>query len=622
MNPATALARAVLGELVHQGVHEVVLAPGSRSAPLAFEALRLADAGTIRLHVRIDERSAGFLAVGLAKVSGQPVAVICTSGTAVANLAPAVVEASYSAVPLVVVSADRPVESRGVGSPQTIDQVQFFAGNVRFFADLGAERVTGAQAQAAMAQSARATVALAMAAAQGVVRGSGSAPLGPGSLGPAHGGLGPAHAGPATEVAHSGPVHLNVGLRPPLVPEPGDPSAELAPGRGSPPRIRRPPLAGCDNREAGEVLGGVPARGLIVAGDLPCSALRGAHQWLVELASACGWPIIAEPSANLHDAPTALGHGVLVLGAERFISEHVPDLVLTVGNFGLSRPTLELMRRARRHVAIELPTVGREVCDPVRSADLVLAGIPLPPSDPGPDPAWLSDWRAADAVAAGVVAAEVLAEVPAATEGAATPTTGSAVAAHVWRSAPDDALLLVAASLPVRQVEACAGRRTGLQVIGNRGANGIDGLVSTAWGAALAHQDHEGGPALALMGDLAFLHDHNGLLVGADEPRPDLVVVVIDNDGGGIFHQLEQGRQEYADSFERIFGTPHGRDLVAVATAAGVPAVGVPDLAGLDRAVRQAQAAGGVHVVVMRVADRAGEADLLARVRGEVARLL
>ena len=147
------------------------------------------------------------------------------------------------------------------------------------------------------------------------------------------------------------------------------------------------------------------------------------------------------------------------------------------------------------------------------------------------------------------------------------------MAAHVWQQAPDDALLLVAASWPVRQVEAFAGRRTGLRVIGNRGANGIDGLVSTAWGAALAHQAQGGGAGLALMGDLAFLHDHNGLLVGAGEPRPDLVVVVTDNDGGGIFHQLEQGRPEHAGSFERIFGTPVGRDLVAVAQAAGVPAV-------------------------------------------------
>ncbi len=139
MHPATALARAILDELVHQGVTELVLAPGSRSAPLAFAAARLADAGVLRLHVRLDERSAGFLALGLAKVSGAPVAVMCTSGTAVANLAPAVVEASYSAIPLVVVTADRPVEARGVGAPQTIDQVEFFGGMVRRFVELGAQ---------------------------------------------------------------------------------------------------------------------------------------------------------------------------------------------------------------------------------------------------------------------------------------------------------------------------------------------------------------------------------------------------------------------------------------------------------------------------------------------------
>jgi 2-succinyl-5-enolpyruvyl-6-hydroxy-3-cyclohexene-1-carboxylate synthase len=157
-----------------------------------------------------------------------------------------------------------------------------------------------------------------------------------------------------------------------------------------------------------------------------------------------------------------------------------------------------------------------------------------------------------------------------------------------------------------------------VRVIGNRGANGIDGLVSTAWGAALAHQALGGGPAMALLGDLAFLHDHNGLLVGAEEPRPDLVFVVTDNDGGGIFHQLEQGRPEHAGSFERVFGTPLGRDLVAVAAAAGVTARRVADLASLDQALSEAMAARGVHVIVTHVPDRAGEAQLMASVRAKV----
>jgi 2-succinyl-5-enolpyruvyl-6-hydroxy-3-cyclohexene-1-carboxylate synthase len=495
MNPSTALARAILDELVHQGVHEIVLAPGSRSAPLAFEALRLARLGRLRLHVRIDERSAGFLALGLAKVSADPVAVVCTSGTAVANLMPAVVEASYAAVPLVVVTADRPVEARGVGAAQTIDQVGIFGAMVRTAADLGAPRRPDRDDPGGSVRAARASVAIAMAAALGA---------------------GPLGVGPAAHSRHAGPVHLNVGFRLPLVPDPAAEEAARPGGAVRPPRARRPPLDGCTSAPIDGLLGDVPSRGVLLVGDLPCSWLRGHHQWLDELAAACGWPIVAEPSANLHDAATALAHGVLVLGAEGFLEEHPPDLVVSAGLFGLSRPTMALLRAARRHVALDLPNVGREVCDPVRTAATVLRGIPLPPDEPVVDPAWLAAWQRADAIAARAVDAALAAGGP----------TGTAAVARLWSALPDDALLLVAASWPVRQLEAVGGRRGGVRVIGNRGANGIDGLVSTAWGAALAHRAGGGGPAVALLGDLAFLHDHNGLLAGPDEPRPDLVLVV------------------------------------------------------------------------------------------------
>ncbi len=307
-----------------------------------------------------------------------------------------------------------------------------------------------------------------------------------------------------------------------------------------------------------------------------------------------------------------------MLGAEGFLAAHEPDLVLTAGTFGLSRPTLELLRRARRHVAIELPSVGREVCDPLRTAQQVLGGIPLPPSDPRPDPGWLAAWESADRIAAEVVS-ELVLGMPDRSGAPAGALTGAEVAARVWALAPADSLLLVAASWPARQLEAFAGRRTGARVVGNRGANGIDGLVSTAWGAALAHQAAGGGPALALLGDLAFLHDHNGLLVGADEPRPDLLIVVTDNDGGGIFHQLEQGAPAYEGSFERIFGTPLGRDLVAVAAAAGVPAERARTGTQLVDAVGRALAGGGVRVVVASVPDRIGEAALMGLVRETVA---
>ncbi|MGB8020997.1 MAG: 2-succinyl-5-enolpyruvyl-6-hydroxy-3-cyclohexene-1-carboxylic-acid synthase [Candidatus Nanopelagicales bacterium] len=626
MNPSTALARALLARLVEHGVRDIVLSPGSRSAPLAFAAARLDDAGAVRLHVRFDERSAGFLALGLAKVSGAPVGVICTSGTAVANLTPAVVEASYSAVPLVVVTADRPVEARGVGAPQTIDQVEFFGPDVRFFADLGAvgQADPDDDLDAAL-RAARVAAGSAVGSALGASTSGGLVDTG-------------MRGSRVGTTRRPGPVHLNVGFRLPLVPDAADladaprPVDARSPGIAAPSRRSRTPVVGADPEEAANLLGEVPARGVLVVGDLPPAPLHGHHRVLAEFASACGWPIIAEPSANLHWAPTALSHGVLVLGAPGFLAAHRPDLVVTAGLFGLSRPTLELMRVARRHVAIDLPAAGREVCDPVRTACKVLEAIPRPPSDPPPDAAWLADWTAADAVAA-----EVVGELAAGSGWPGEPAAGSrplgsdqsgrrlsgaGAAMGVWRAAPADGLLLVAASWPVRQVEAFAGRRAGLLVVGNRGANGIDGLVSTAWGAALAHQSRGGGPALALLGDLAFLHDHNGLLVGAAEPQPDLVIVVSDNDGGGIFHQLEQGRPEYAASFERLFGTPLGRDLVSISAAAGVPACRVANEADLADAVRAAMAAGGVRVVVADVRDRAAETALLERVRTEVSRRL
>lgn len=599
-NPATRLARSVLGEFVRHGVREVVLAPGSRSAPLAFESLRLARVGAIRLHVRVDERSAGFLALGLAKTSGAPVAVVSTSGTAVANLAPAVVEASYSAVPLVVVTADRPVESRGVGSPQTIDQVEFFGGAVRFFADLGGTRDEQDHTPQEVLHTARSAARRAIGAATASRR-SGAPEVG----------------AVAVETSHAGPVHLNLGLRLPLVPGAPGPEAGLDHAVAMADDVWRPEHGSPDPWWPGEADVPLPARAVVVAGDLPCTG--GLQQQLIELSAACGWPIVGEPSSGLHTAPTALGHGVLVLGNSAFLAEHRPDLVLTIGNFGLSRPTLDLVGGAVRHVAIELPSLGREVCDPLRSADAVITAIPEPPTRAVHDPAWGAAWRHADQVAAAVVSDLVVASDPAGSAGS-DPLTGSAAAARLWRTAASDAMLLVAASWPVRQVEAFGGRRDPLVVVGNRGGNGIDGLVSTAWGAALAHQMGDGGPALALLGDLAFLHDHNGLLVGAEEPHPDLVIVVLDNNGGGIFHQLEQGRTEYAESFERVFATPLGRDLVAIAQAAGVPARRAVNGLELDAAIEAAQAAGGVQVVVVDVPDRAGEATLLVEVGREVAR--
>ena len=560
--------------LIGAGAGDAVLSPGSRSAPLAFA---LADAerhGRIRLHVRIDERSAGFLALGLAKASGRPVPVVVTSGTAVANLMPAVVEASYAGVPLIVLSADRPPALRGTGASQTIDQVKIFGENVRHFADVAVAANLPGQVPYWRSVVGRAV-------------------------------------GLAGDPADPGPVHLNLPFDEPLVPT-AEPRFEHrgAPGGPSLPWLRHP---GAPQSPAlPEVLAGlglrtVPERGVVVVGDLP-DPRPEVRRAIAHLAEACGWPIIAEPTASLHHAPTWLPAGPLVAGSGRWLREHEPELIVSIGRVGLTRTIGALQGAARHHLVID-PT--RRWADAGRTATAVLSGtVPAPPEAMGTPAgsAWLSQWRRASEAASRSVE-EVL--------DAEGMFTGLHVARHVWRNAPEAALLFLAASWPIRQVFLTASARPGLQVMANRGANGIDGLVSTAWGAAAAHEAGSGGPTVALLGDLAFLHDSNGLLAPAQEPRPPLRYVVIDNDGGGIFSQLEQGGSAYRADFERVFGTPHGLHLVGRARLCGVAARGVEDLDTFAGAF--AQQTPGVSVLVAQVADRASEAELLGDLQAQAA---
>lgn len=367
-----------------------------------------------------------------------------------------------------------------------------------------------------------------------------------------------------------------------------------------PRRPRRPPLARCGCQGLEQLVGTVPQRGIIVAGDLPVGVLREQQQWLAQLAADLGWPIICEPTANLHGSPTALDHGVLLAGTPGFLAEHLPEMVISAGMFGLSRPTIEVLRGAGRHVALDLGT-SREVCDPARTARQVLTAIPMAPRGFVQDREWLAQWQAADrAVSIALGRADL-------------EFTGIAVAREVAASVPGDGLLLAAASWPVRHLEAFAGLTAGVRVIGNRGTNGIDGLVSTAWGAALAHQRLGGGPAVALLGDLALLHDHNGLLAPPGAAEPDLTVVVVDNNGGGIFHQLEQGRPAYETDFELLFGTPHGLDLVEVAAATGRPTFSAGSVAELTALLREPNR--GVRVIIARVLGRDEEAAQLVKLR-------
>lgn len=510
MNPSTALARVLVDELVRGGVREAVLSPGSRSAPLAFALHRADFAGRLRLHVRIDERSAGFLALGLAKASGRAVPVVTTSGTATANLHPAVLEASHADVPLLLLTADRPPELRGTGANQTIDQVHLYGYAVRMFADLGApERRAGQNAYW------RALTCRALAAATG-------------------------DAGTA-----SGPVQLNLGLREPLVPEEDEAWVEALDGReGGGPWTER--IVAVLARPVDDL----PGRTVVVLGDGP----SGPAEQALRLAEARGWPVVAEPSSGAASSPALVPAAELVLADPGFLDAHLPDRVLVVGRPTLSRVLGRLVSAAPADV---VGAAGRW-SDPARQAGRVLPGVPLPGSGPVDDD-WLPAW-----LAAGSQASDALTRVLAATPGLAEPVVAREVLAAAG------GVLFVGSSKPVRDLF-LAGPREGVRVLANRGAAGIDGTVSTALGAALADQAAGGGQAYALLGDLTFLHDSNGLVIGPQEPRPDLTIVVANNDGGAIFGTLEQGAPGFEGAFERVFGTPHGVDLAALCAATGTP---------------------------------------------------
>jgi len=563
VNPSTALARVLVDELVRGGVREAVLAPGSRSAPMAM-ALHAADAaGLLRLHVRIDERSAGFLALGLARASGQPVAVLTTSGTATANLHPAVLESAEAGVPLVLLTADRPPDLRSTGANQTVPQLGLYGPAVRLFHEVGVpERRAGQNGYW------RALVGRALAAARGL------------------------------RTADPGPVHLNLALREPLVPDLDPDWPEPLDGRagGLPWVAVRTALTAPAAADDG------PARTLVVVGDAPPTEGAAA----VRLAQARGWPVLSEPSGHARSGPNAVPGGALLLATPGFLDRLRPDRVLVVGRPTLARPVHELLTDPAVDVHVVSP--GPRYPDAARTARVVLAAVPEPGSHrPDVDAQWLAGWRRAGAAARSAID-EVL---------DADPAGQPRVARDLLSALPAGSLLVAGSSLPLRDLFLAGHPRDGVTVLANRGASGIDGTVSTAVGAALAWQAAGGGRAFALLGDLTLLHDANGLVIGPDEPRPDLTVVVVDNDGGGVFALLEQGGPEHAAGFERVFGTPHGVDLAALCGATQTPHVRVSDTAGLVDAVLDPR--GGLQVVQIRT-DRTGARDLHERLAAAVAR--
>jgi len=549
-------ARALVGELQASGVTTAVICPGSRSTPLA---LALAGQPGLDCSFHIDERSAAFYALGHAKTTGRPVALLCTSGTAGANFLPAVAEAHHSRVPLIVMTADRPPELRSWGAAQTMEQRTLFAGFLRWFEEAPCPSERDGEQRYATALAWRAACAAT--------------------------GLPP------------GPVHLNLPFREPLVParfEPGTARTRDAHAR-RPRNLQVDPSAGQDLVAE---LDGI-SRGVLLFGpDTWDQQLASAAQ---ALATALGWPVVADPASGLR-AGAALADP-LIPGADLLLRDAAtadslnPELIL---RFGGQPTSASVNAWIARHAAAEVWLVDAAAAfrDPqhrasrlVRAAprqfcELAASGLTAPASEPK----WLAAWRRADeaarAAARGAMTAEAAFLAP-------------QLAAALWAQLPDEAALYVANSMAIRDIDAFAGpRRANLRVLANRGVNGIDGLVSCALGAAAARS----GPTVLWCGDLAFLHDVSGLLAGQLQ-QADLTIVVSNDDGGGIFEYLPVAASIPRPLFEQAFAMPHRADLGQVARGLGWQVALADSAPAFEQALAQALE-GGRHVIEVPV-DRA-----------------
>ncbi len=561
------LLRAFADELTRCGMREACTSPGSRSSPLVLALVR---EPRLRCFSHIDERCAGFFAVGAAKLSGRPVAITCTSGTAAANLAPAVIEAFQARVPLVVLTADRPPELREVGAGQTIDQIELYGSAAKWFFEVGAHEATPA--------SMRWMRALACRAFWTALDG------------------------------RPGPVHLNFALREPLLP-PDELGEDPQPGRsgGRPWALRLTP--GEDAAAAGRALAVVARdahRPVVVAGR--------AEPGLDALAAACerlGWPLLADPLSGARRGGAAIAHYDALLRRAQFADARRPDLVVRCGDLPTSKPLRAWLDGLGEDVAQLSFDPHGAWQDPGASLHVVLAAdaartlSAAAEQTPTADPDWLAGWRAADeraAVAiAGVLGGEALSE----------PLVARTLAADL----PPHATLFVASSMPVRDIESfTAVRADAPRVLCNRGANGIDGTISSAFGAAAV----AGGPVVLLIGDVALAHDVGGLLA-ARRLGLALTIVLLDNDGGGIFEFLPIAAAR--DAFEEHVATPHGLDFAHAAALYGCAYADVGDRAGLRDALGAALAREGTTII--RVAgERAANVALHRELQAAVAAAL
>lgn len=600
-NPLYAYINAFVDELQRSGVREVVICPGSRSTPLAMAC---ATHPGIKVWMHLDERSAAFFGLGLAKQARRPVGLLCTSGTAAANFFPALIEAKLTHVPLLALTADRPHELRENGAPQAIDQNHLYGKHVKWFVDVALPEATN--------EALRYIRALVNRAAA------------------------------MTTSTPAGPVHLNFPFREPLTPEP-------LPDQPLPPAEQRDAVAWYGREgnkpyiEVSNIAESAPpvtalqalasrlahtSRGLIIAGPQDDPTLAEA---LVPLAEYLQYPILADPLSLVrcwsHAGELVLSSYDAFLRDSSFISRHSPELMLRFGAMPTSKPVLLYLKRYSSCPVIvidgqegwEEPTqLASEVihAQPTLLCQQVLRLLEAPPEgegsseeayQPGSD-SWLWEWIHADqltrqALQKGVQEFQPLFE--------------GRVFSELEALLPAGATLYVSNSMPVRDLDTFfwANARS-LRILGNRGANGIDGVISSALGASAG--DKDGAPTVLVIGDLAFLHDLGGL-IAAHLHHLSLTIVLINNDGGGIFSFLPQAN--HPAHFERLFGTPTGLDVGPAVQMYGGQFHCASDWEQFRQAVRQSMSEGGLQVIEVQT-ERESNVEMHRRLWQRVSQAL
>jgi len=517
MNPSTQLARVIVRQIIEAGITDAVISPGSRNAPLSLALVAAEEKNLITLHIRIDERSAAFFALGLIKATKRPVPIICTSGTAVANYHPAVLEAHHTNQPLLVLTADRPAMLRRTGANQTTEQARIFGKAVRYFADV-------------------------------------DGPVFPMEL--------------PLDSLRQGPVHLNIQFDEPLLPDADN--SWLA-------EIKVAPKDFITRKGPGKIRINETRGALVIGHDRGGLSLEEVQ----EFAKKLGWPVIAEDPLSF---PTATPHASLFLASTKIRQSLIPQAVVIIGRTTLSRSINSFIATSPITYVID-PRIA--TVDSDRTADKRFIAIPeLDKSNPDED--WIATWKKF-----GERSAKVVAQLDGWNE--------ATIAREISKLLPSNSSIFISSSRPIRDLEAFATPRSGVETFANRGLAGIDGNISSALGMAIARKN-----SYALIGDLAFLHDITGLIT---QEKINCRLLVINNDGGGIFSTLPQNG---VAGFEQVFGTPHGLDPAAIATSMGIPATSVSNHKELQKEMEKPVA--GISVVVINTPSRESNGENLKKI--------